>query len=202
MPSSPALNSLQVFDASISEALHVRVLRRLNGYRVRLAHHEHALQALRNDAQVKLHLGCGKKVLPGFVNVDAYSPFADVKADICTLEPFPDAAADLIETHHVLEHLSFEQADAALSVWHRKLKPGGHIIISVPDMDACCRLWLKTGDERRDEAGSVSRMIFGSQEHEGMFHKSGYTAARLARQLTFRPSLSCWATPTGRHPRS
>jgi predicted SAM-dependent methyltransferase len=178
-----ALNSAQVMDFSMSDALHVRVLRRMTGYRQRPAQQERLIEALKAEAAVKLHLGCGNKLLSGYVNVDAFSPVADVKADICTLTPFADESTDLIETHHVLEHLSFEQSEAALAVWARKLKPGGHLIISVPDMDACCRLWLRTADERRFGANSISRMVFGSQEHEGMFHKSGYTAACLARQL-------------------
>jgi SAM-dependent methyltransferase len=161
----------------------VRVWRKVNGYGQTLARAEMRLREIRCGAVVRLHLGCGDKYLDGYVNVDAYSPKADVKADICELAEFDDASVDLIETHHVLEHLSFEEANNALNIWSRKLKPRGYLIISVPDLDACCRLWLTTPEDARFGKGSISQMIFGSQEHAGMYHKSGYTPSSLVTQL-------------------
>jgi hypothetical protein len=49
---------------------------------------------------VKLNLGCGDKILPGYVNVDVAPARAgqkpDVICDLHRLEPFQDAAADEI----------------------------------------------------------------------------------------------------------
>lgn len=163
--------------------LHHRIWRKLTGYHARLERDERLLAEVRASSGVKLHLGCGNKYQADYVNVDAYSDLADVKADIRELAPFADDSVDLIETHHVLEHLSFGEAEAALERWARKLKAGGHAIISVPDINACCQLWLASPDARRWGTGSVSQMIYGSQEHDGMFHKSGYTPERLSALL-------------------
>ena len=44
---------------------------------------------------------------------------------------------------------------------------------------------VRTQDESPIHAmpGAVSRMMFGSQEHGGMIHKSGHTPVSLARQI-------------------
>jgi hypothetical protein len=56
----------------------------------------------------KLNLGCGDKILPGYVNVDVVEARAGMKPDvICDLHdlvPFADASADEILSVHVLEH--------------------------------------------------------------------------------------------------
>lgn len=54
----------------------------------------------------KLHLGCGRNYLKGFINVDVST---EVKADVyCNLEeplPFKDNSFDLIYGAHILEHI-------------------------------------------------------------------------------------------------
>lgn len=178
-------NSLAM-SLSKGNSLHNRIWRKVTRYYTKLARDEKMLDGLRADAKLKLHLGCGNKYQQGYVNVDAYSDLADVKADILALEPFEDGSVDLIETHHVLEHLSFGESEAALAEWARKLKLGGHVIISVPDVNACCQLWFDTPEPERWGSGSISQMIFGSQEHAGMFHKSGYTPERLSALLVVK----------------
>ena len=52
----------------------------------------------------KLHLGCGKVIIPGYTNIDIQpSPGVDIKADLRKL-PFEDGYADLIYSCANIEH--------------------------------------------------------------------------------------------------
>ena len=50
-----------------------------------------------------------------------------------TLEGIEDNSLDFLHSSHCLEHL--EDPKAGLSNWFRVVKPGGHLIITVPDED-------------------------------------------------------------------
>jgi SAM-dependent methyltransferase len=47
------------------------------------------------------------------------------------LEGVPDNSFDLVYSSHCLEHV--RNPDAALHRWHDVLKPGGHMVVAVPD---------------------------------------------------------------------
>ena len=56
---------------------------------------------------------------------------ADVVADVTEELPFDDNYADAIIARHILEHCV--NTIGALKQWKRVLKPGGRLIVSVPD---------------------------------------------------------------------
>jgi hypothetical protein len=58
------------------------------------------------------------------------------------------------------------------------LKPGGLLVVSAPDLEAVLREWLSMSEQDRWDYGI--KMIYGSQEHAGMFHKNGFTPDRMA----------------------
>lgn len=136
---------------------------------------------LRQQAGTGLHLGCGHARIEGMINCDKFSELADRKVDASDLSEFVDESVDLIEHHHMIEHLSFTEAAAAVREWARVLRPGGWIIITCPNLDWVIKKWQASVDEER--WGYVIKMIFGSQEHEGMFHRSGYNEGRMRRLL-------------------
>jgi len=80
----------------------------------------------------KLHLGCGRIIKKGYLNLDIKKlPGVDVIHDLTKYPyPFKDNTFDLIEMHHVLEHLN-EPLKVLEELW-RISKPGGKIIIAVP----------------------------------------------------------------------
>ncbi|MBK9176759.1 MAG: methyltransferase domain-containing protein [Flavobacteriales bacterium] len=82
---------------------------------------------------VKLNIGCGPVITPGYVRVD-FCPGVDVRVDLRRPLPIPDAIADVILCEHFLEHLRYPgQAHAFLKQCHRLLRPGGQLLLSVPD---------------------------------------------------------------------
>lgn len=79
-----------------------------------------------------LHIGPGKKALPGAVTIDILNlPGVDIVHDLDVLPwPFPDNTFDVIFAHSVFEHLD-DQVAVMAEMW-RILKPKGRIIITVP----------------------------------------------------------------------
>src|SRR5687767_12241110 len=77
----------------------------------------------------KLNLGCGDKILPGYINVDVvesrggFKP--DVICDLHRLTPFEDTSVDEILSVHVVEHFWRWEVLDVLREWVRVLKPGG-----------------------------------------------------------------------------
>lgn len=80
---------------------------------------------------VRLNIGCGKNMLPGWLNCDLIAgPGVDRVFDAAKKFPFPDDSVDSILLSHVLEHI-FNWPDTVLEC-HRVLKKGGVLEIRVP----------------------------------------------------------------------
>ena len=75
---------------------------------------------------LRLHLGCGGKHFDGYVNVDLWITDATIVISDITSLPWPDNAANIIESYHVIEHISHKKVKDTLTDWHRVLKPGGN----------------------------------------------------------------------------
>ena len=81
---------------------------------------------------MKLHLGCGDKYWPGFVNVDLET--GDVKSDVRKL-PQEDGSASEIHAVHLFEHLYRWETAEVLKEWKRVLKPNGKLALELPCLD-------------------------------------------------------------------
>lgn len=94
----------------------------------------HRFDRVPASERVKLHLGCGAKKLPGFINVDKYGE-PDQRVD---LERFPwpwmDSIADEVVLIHVLEHLGGdpETFRGIIRELYRVCAPGAKVVIVVP----------------------------------------------------------------------
>lgn len=96
---------------------------------------------------LKLHLGCGKRNFPGFINVDlADYPHIHHKRKVDDLAPFGDSSVDLIYASHVLEYFTLSEAPKVLAEWRRVLKPGGTLKLAVPDFENLSKAYLESGD--------------------------------------------------------
>ena len=114
----------------------------------------------------------------GYIQVDMYGT-PDVRADIRSL-PFKNL--DHIYASHVLEHLADADIVTALKSCRKALKPGATLEVFVPDLMWTLRKFLSAGSSGARWA-LWNSYIFGTQEHEGMFHKTGFSARRLGECL-------------------
>jgi len=128
----------------------------------------------------KLHLGCGDRIIPGFINVDARPlPGVDVpNCDITKLTPFESTSVDLVYACHVLEHVPRPKTFPTLLEWNRVLKPGGTLRIAVPDWDATVKLYWKTGDYE-----SLLNWIYGGRDYEENVHHRQFNFSGLKTLL-------------------
>lgn len=126
---------------------------------------------------IRLHLGCGRKVKPGYINIDQYVTAPEItRMNIFHLE-FSDNSVDEIFTEHMLEHLTKFEVPQALKEWARVLKPTGKLVMNLPNLEWCLQQWLDKPEAER--WGWQLDTIFGLQTHPGEFHKTGFTAPRL-----------------------
>ncbi len=126
------------------------------------------------STSLKLHIGCGEKYLPGYVNID-YPPAehtvmkvrADVYEDIRALD-YPEGSVDEVRNHHLFEHFSRTEALKLLFAWRRWLKPDGLLVIETPDFQRCARAYtFALSEHRRLQLG---RHMLGSQEAKWAYH--------------------------------
>ena len=84
----------------------------------------------------RLHLGCGPKAAPGWLNADAHPhPGVDLVGDIRDGLPLPDACMDCAVAIHVLQDLPWHDIPPALAELRRVLKPGAPLRLGLPDLD-------------------------------------------------------------------
>lgn len=123
---------------------------------------------------MKLHLGCGKRYIPGFMHIDlAKLPHIDYRHAIDTLPMIKSGTADLIYACHAFEYFDRVQAVDVLKEWRRVLKKDGVLRLAVPDFEALIKVYKKYGELRR-----VIGPIFGRWPIPGtnktVYHKTVY----------------------------
>lgn len=147
------------------------------------------LADLRGQVDHGLHLGGGARRIKGLTNCDLFHPAADLKVDATAMPMFADGSIDWIESHHMVEHLSFVETDTALAEWHRVLRPGGLLVLTCPDVRRVCARWIIESARHRvrprpEQLDHLARMLVGPQVHPGMFHRNVFDARRLTDLLT------------------
>lgn len=101
----------------------------------------------------KLHVGCGKHILSGWLNTDTY--VQDPSLPIYSFDarqrfPFADGAFAYVFSEHMIEHISYSAGLHMLSECLRVLKPLGVLRLSTPDLDFLL-------DLRRADKSSLQR---------------------------------------------
>jgi predicted SAM-dependent methyltransferase len=123
-----------------------------------------------------LHLGCGKRYIPGFVHVDVDDfPHIDHKTDIADLHMFEDASIDLIYSSHALEYFDRVEVKRVLSEWRRVLRRGGTLRLAVPDFDALVHVYREYGKLDMLLGPLYGRIAVKTPAGEGrLYHKTVY----------------------------
>lgn len=130
---------------------------------------------------MKLHLGCGRRYIPGFVHVDLLrAPHIDIVGPVEKL-PFAESTVSLIYASHVLEHFGRNEYKHVLTEWFRVLKPGGILRLAVPDFGACASIYYESG--LVDGLSGLVGLIVGGQRDSNDFHKMIFDEPFLRQEL-------------------
>ncbi|RYC30010.1 methyltransferase domain-containing protein [Lichenibacterium minor] len=159
------------------------------------------------DGKLLLNVGSGpadpRKLPGGFrtaswceIRVDiepAVQP--DVVGTITDLSAVPDDAVDALFSSHNLEHVFAHEVPLSLAEFRRVLKPGGRMVLTMPDLEAVCAIVAR---------GGIDEVIYGSENgtlpirpldilygwgahiadgHHHMAHRTGFTEATLRRAV-------------------
>jgi len=138
---------------------------------------------------IKLHIG-GWEPRQGWAIVDVNpGPSVDYVGNCNDLSFLGDESCSEIYASHVLEHLGYNgELQAALKGFHRVLKPGGRLRVSVPDLEVLCRLFLHPSVTPPGKF-QVMRMMFGGRTDAHDVHCSGLTfdfLGEFMREAGFR----------------
>jgi SAM-dependent methyltransferase len=129
-----------------------------------------------------LHLGCGKKHIPGFFHVDIQPfPHIDHIGAVENLDFVADDTVELIYACHVLEHFGRFQIVDVLREWCRVLKPEGVLRLAVPDFAACAAIYYEEG--LKDGLSGLVVLICGGQRDPTDYHQMIFDAPLLSGLL-------------------
>lgn len=160
---------------------------------------------------MKLNVSCGKQTWPDFYCIDAVQhPKATRPVDLLfefrfgpdgalgeTL-PLDDGCAAELHCYHYIEHVYLWEAPALVAEFRRLLRPGGRLILELPNLEAACRNLL---------AGLSNQMstwpLYGDPGHRDPFmcHRWGYTPKTIKELLVQSGFSSVWIGPPRTHGR-
>jgi len=128
---------------------------------------------------LRLHLGCGNRHIPGFINIDIQNFDAvDIIADISKLDIFRDNKVDLIYSCANIEHFGRHEWKNIVKEWYRVLKPGGILRISTADFSQCVQRYQK-----EEEIEELLGLIIGGQKDAFDRHGMIFDFKYLQRSL-------------------
>jgi SAM-dependent methyltransferase len=89
----------------------------------------------------RLHIGCGKNTLDGWINIDVFP--APLALNVLWGLPFAAGSVRYVFVSHLLEHLFFPRdVKPFLAELRRVLAPGGVVRIGVPDIEQCIEAYV------------------------------------------------------------
>ena len=101
----------------------------------------------------------------------------DIVANLEDPLPLPTNEYDLVLAKFLIEHLSWRKVKGFVSEVYRILQTGGKVIIVTANLKEQARL-IAT---KQVWDGTESNLIFGGQDHEGNYHKCGFSPEYLER---------------------
>jgi len=153
-----------------------------------------------------LHVGCGRQDPQALHEVFRTQQWTEIRLDI---DPSvkPDIVASLTDMSHVasgsvdaiwsshnIEHLFAHEVPVAFREFWRVLKPGGFVLLRMPDLQAAAEQVARGNIEEPvyiSPAGPICPidMIYGyrpfhAQGNLFMLHRTGFTAKTLEKKLT------------------
>lgn len=121
---------------------------------------------LASTSSPRLQLGCGTRLLDGWLNSD-FSPRSTgaIRIDATKPLPFDDSTFAYVYSEHMIEHIDHLAGQRLLGELHRVMRPGGRIRLSTPDLGRLLGLFgpadARTDDERRYIDLIIDRHVAG-----------------------------------------
>lgn len=135
--------------------------------------------------KVGLNVGSGQRPFLStsevyWYNIDSQEKWhPDMCCDATNIE-LSDEAVDYFILHHVLEHFGCNEGLGVIKEAYRLLKPGGSLIVSVPDLRELATRWLMKGIDEFIFKVNLYGAYMGDEADR---HKWGFTYETLADQL-------------------
>jgi predicted SAM-dependent methyltransferase len=110
--------------------------------------------SLRDRKELKVHLGCGSDIRPGWVNIDlrlwdaphlSHQPSGAIclNYDLRRVLPLSDASCGLIYSSHFFEHLEYDDGVRLMKDCYRVLRAGGVFRAALPDFRSVFEAFLR-----------------------------------------------------------
>lgn len=153
---------------------------------------------------MRLNLGCGSDIREGYVNVDLHERPGVFAADLSQIPwQWSDRSADEVMMLDFLEHFEIRKSRSIIKECARIIRPGGSLVVQVPDMEICCAAvlyqggipcnvcgkimppggdyegCLGCGTDWVDVAEAAMKRMYGGQDFVGNYHLAGFTKNSL-----------------------
>jgi SAM-dependent methyltransferase len=137
---------------------------------------------------IGLNVGSGERKFSSgpavqWINIDKESrpgEEPDLVADGANLGTIPNGSVDLYVLHHCLEHEGCGEGDGLIREAHRVLRPGGSLLVFVPDLYALATRWL---GGQLDTQIYVTNLYGAFRGDDSSRHRWGFDAGSLLYTL-------------------
>ena len=131
---------------------------------------------------MKLHLGCGKRFLDGFIHVDlADYEHIDIKTNVDNLSMIKNETVDEIYASHVLEYFDRDEVVEVLNEWRRVLVKNGILRIAVPDFEQLLKIYNQTSRLSDILGPMYGKWELSASNH--IYHKTVYDFKSICNYL-------------------
>jgi SAM-dependent methyltransferase len=143
-----------------------------------------AARLAKSGRPLLLHLGCGRTLLDGWVNIDLVGMHPDLWWDLLKPLPWPDGSADAAFLQHVIEHFPLTDALRLLRETRRVLRPGGVARVSVPDFGRYMKSYAGDGEFLREvRPNRPTPLLAAAEVAQTHGHRSAWDAETLTMAL-------------------
>jgi predicted SAM-dependent methyltransferase len=119
----------------------------------------------------RLHIGCGRHRLDGWINIDLEPlPGVDVVHDVT--RGLPWSRVEAVYAEHFLEHLAIDEAIELLVAAHGALRPGGLLRLTTPSLEWIWATHMGCDQEARPlEAALHANRAFSAWGHRFLWSR-------------------------------
>lgn len=137
---------------------------------------------------LRVNLGCGDQIAPGWANLDAQPLGQEWLVDARMGLPFPDDSVDYMTAQHSIQQFDHHELAPLFTEVRRVLVPGGVLRLSVPDVftafmafTAGDRDWFPNGEGQHADDGLA--VVFSTYVTWYGTNKSAFTFGYLDERI-------------------